>query len=76
MGPGYLNPNTMPSISNSNPNYWTLLNTGGSADLAKVLDILSPQALDNYLPFKAKKQAGFTKGLHDRYLASERSEHP
>jgi len=66
---GFMNPENF-KITNSNPSYWTLLNTGGSNDLARVLDILSPQAMENYLPFKSKKATGFTNGLYNRFYSN------
>jgi len=45
-----------------------LINTGGSVNLAHVLECLSPEALEEYLPFKAVRvNQEFTKVLNGRF---------
>ncbi|GMI06808.1 hypothetical protein TrVE_jg14382 [Triparma verrucosa] len=51
-------------VEQSMPNFWTLINTGGSANLTRALLELSPEAQDNYLPLKAIKVSHqFSKDL-------------
>ncbi|GMH52023.1 hypothetical protein TL16_g01141 [Triparma laevis f. inornata] len=51
-------------VDQAMPSYWTLINTGGSINLANALLQLSPEAQENYLPLKAIKVSHqFSKDL-------------